>query len=145
MAKNRKRESSVASKQTALEITRFGLAGFVNMLVGFVIYAISVSVFSAPFWLANFAAIIGSLFSGYYLAQKFVFVSNGKGLRESAVRYVFVIGLQFALTTLIIGVLVSRGQGEVIAYIMALPAAIALSFSLQKLWVFKASHRELKI
>lgn len=135
----------MASKQTVLVIIRFGLAGLVNMSAGFAIYAISVSFLAAPFWVANFAAIIGGLVCGYYLAQKFVFMSNGKGFRESAVRYICVIGIQFVLTTLIIGVLLSRGQGEVVAYLMALPAAIALSFTLQKFWVFKPSHPELKI
>jgi len=114
------------------------------MVVGFVIYVISVSFLSTPFWAANFAAIIGGLICGYYLAQKFVFISNGKGFKESAPRYLCVIALQFSLTTVLIGFFLSRRQGEVIAYIMALPAAVALSFTLQKLWVFKTDHQELK-
>lgn len=123
---------------------RYGLAGLVNTAIGLVIYVLCVSLLNVPFWAANFAAIIGGLICGFYLAQKFVFISNGQGFRRSSLRYTCIIALQFAMTTGLIGFLLSKGQSEVMAYVIVLPVAIALSFTLQKLWVFKPSYNEAK-
>ncbi len=126
--------------QSTLEIIRYGLAGLANMAVGFVIYTFCISILSAPFWLANLAAIICGLICGFILAQKFVFTTPGQGkFGQRAIRYFIVIMLQFILTTVVIGVLIAKGHGEIIAYLIVLPFAIGLSFGLQKFWVFKVS------
>ena len=138
-------EHSVISKLTSLEVMRYGLAGIINTAVGLLIYVICVKLFSAPFWIANIFAIIGGLICGYFLSQKFVFTSSTSSLTRAAPRYVFVIALQFAVTTALIGGLISIGQGEISAYLITLPIAIILSFGLQKLWVFKSVNSGLKI
>lgn len=133
------------SKLTSLEIIRYGLAGLINTVVGLLIYVICVKLLSIPFWVANILAIIGGLTCGYFLSQKFVFTSSAVDLKQAAPRYVFVIALQFMITTAIIGGLISVGQGEISAYLITLPIAIILSFGLQKFWVFKSVNSGMKI
>jgi len=132
------------SNLTSLEIMRYGLAGIINTVLGLLLYVICVKLFSAPFWFANIVAICGGIICGYFLAQKFVFTSNNSTLNKAAPRYVFVIALQFAVTTVMIGGLISKGQDEISAYLITLPIAIIMSFGLQKLWVFKSINSGLK-
>lgn len=132
------------SKHTTLEIIRYGLAGLSNTIISLLIYMACVKLFSAPFWAANIAAILGGLICGYFLSQKFVFTSSGPKLKKTAPRYAAVITLQFIVTTAMIGALISSGYNEIPAYLLTLPIAITLSFCLQKLWVFKSVNSGLK-
>ena len=134
----------MTSKLTSLEIIRYGLAGVCNTVVGLLLYVTGVKLLSAPFWAANMAAITGGLICGYFLSKMFVFNARTLDVKQAAPRYVLVIALQFAVTTATIGWLISIGQGEISAYLISLPAAILLSFGLQKLWVFRTINSGLK-
>ncbi|PCI53252.1 MAG: hypothetical protein COB36_12470 [Alphaproteobacteria bacterium] len=116
---------------------RYGLAGIINVCVGIFIYAFAIFLTPAPFWLANFFAMIGGIISGFYLANAFVFTKSSLHTRTRAWRYILTIFAQFGLSTTLIALLVQQGVSEIISYILVLPIIILLSFSLQKTWVFK--------
>jgi len=136
-------KEAVASSSEAtsrnLQFIRYGLAGLVNTIAGFIAYSSMVVFFNAPFWVANIVALCAGLIVGFVLARLFVFKQTRTSVQKSAWKYVTTICGQFALSTAVIGLLVGRGFGPIIAYVIALPAIILLSFALQRNWVFNAS------
>ncbi|HFB54798.1 MAG TPA: GtrA family protein [Hellea balneolensis] len=118
------------------------MAGLVNTAVGFSIYSSCILLLSAPYWIANFAAILGGVISGYMLARKFVFRSaTPQSHARSTPRYLLTIALQYGFSTLVISLCLRYGAGEILGYIIALPLAMVLSYAIQKYWVFPAAER----
>lgn len=125
--------------QTALaQMLRFGVAGGINTLASFLAYAAAIKLAGAPFWLANFAALIAGICCGFILSSTFVFSSSSNTALYTAPRYVATIMLQFAASTTLLWILIKNGVSELAAYVFMLPFIIILSFTLQKYWVFSA-------
>lgn len=124
------------------ELFRYGIAGIINTIVGFIVYAATIKWFGAPFWLANLFAICAGIICGYTLARLFVFDNHTAGIRSNGWKYVVTILLQYGVSTFLIGLLIRTGFNEIISYILTLPIAIALSFGLQKFWVFGSPTKE---
>jgi putative flippase GtrA len=124
------------------EIVRYGLAGLVNTAVGFSLYSACILLLHAPFWGANFVAIIGGVICGYILARTFVFRSAiPQSHARSTPRYLLTIALQYGFSTLVISICLRYGVGEILGYVIALPLAMVLSYAIQKYWVFPSAER----
>ena len=139
MAKNMKNALSGKvsnSNRIKGEVIRYGIAGAINTFVGFAIYSAAIKFFSAPYWLANFLAIVAGTICGFTLARFFVFKSLALNISKNAWKYVATILLQYLISTVLIGIIIHFGFNEIVSYLWALPMVIALSFVLQKYWVF---------
>ena len=118
------------------ELVRYAIAGVINTIVGFIVYSGSIKLLSTPFWLANLFAIFAGIICGYTLARLFVFENQKNGIHSNAWKYVVTIFFQYIVSTALIWILIQFGFNEIASYILTLPIAIALSFTLQKYWVF---------
>ncbi len=129
---------AAASNATAHnpQIIRYIVAGLTNTIAGFIAYTVAIVLFGAPFWAANMAALCVGLIVGFMLARNFVFEGNKAPFQASIGKYVVTICGQFLLSTALIGLLIQWKVGPIIAYIIVLPVIIALSFALQRNWVF---------
>ena len=147
MAKNIENAHTTARERSNLltgELFRYGIAGLINTLVGFIVYSAAIKILNSPFWLANLFAIFAGIACGYTLARIFVFENLTPGKHTNAWKYVVTLLLQYAISTLLIGLLIHRGFSEIMSYILILPAAIAVSFILQKFWVFGSESKGIR-
>lgn len=128
-------------RKSALEILRYGVAGLANTAVAAATYSALITFTTMQYFIANLVAVLVSVATGYGLSRHFVFQRVNSTATGSKWRYVCVMGLQYVAGTAIIGFLVSLNVGEIPAYAVALPVMIALSFSLQRTWVFAAQKR----
>ena len=115
-------------------LVRYGVVGGINTLVSFAGYSVLVLAAATPYWAANAAGTGLSVLVGYGLSSRFVFRAAPRA--RDAGRYAATIGAQLAFSTLLIGVLLRVGVGEVAAWVLVLPPAVGLSFALQRCWVF---------
>lgn len=131
-------------RKSALEILKYGVAGLANTAVAAATYSALITFTNTPYFIANLVAVILSVVTGYFLSRYFVFRHVNSPVAGSKWRYLCVMGLQYVCGTAIIGCLVSLHVGEISAYVVALPVMIALSFSLQRAWVFAAQKNREK-
>jgi putative flippase GtrA len=117
-------------------MARYGIAGLINTLVGFLVYSAAILFTPAEYWLANLFAAIAGVICGFILARIFVFKGSNTSIFRSGPRYLITIAIQYVVSTIIIGILVHFGVAEIVAYLIALPIIIGLSYILQKNWVF---------
>ena len=120
------------------ELRRYILAGLINTLIGFLVYACCVKFILLPFWAANFCAMIAGIISGFILARYYVFNVSRKNILQTFPKYILTIGLQFVVSTTLIAIFIQYGLNDILSYIASLPIIILLSFVLQKVWVFQS-------
>lgn len=120
------------------EFRRYIVAGLINTLTGFLVYAFCVEFTIFPFWVANFCAMIAGIICGFILARGYVFTASRKSPLKTLPKYILTIGLQFVVSTTLIAIFIQLGFSEIPSYIFSLPIVILLSFVMQKAWVFKS-------
>ena len=133
------RLNSLVKRSANTSARRFILAGLANTLVSFLTYCLCILAFAAPYWLANFAAMIAGICCGFVLSKMFVFTAGSGQNFAQGWRYVCTILVQYICSTTLIGLGVYVGISEILGYVLVLPAVIFLSYKMQKLWVFKAA------
>jgi len=119
-------------------IVRYAIVGLANTIVAFLTYAGLVTFAQMPYWVANSVGIGVSVLCGYFLSRTFVFKNTARSIRSSGWRYFTTFIIQYVVGTAMIGALIALSLSEVTAYIFALPLMIAVSFVLQRYWVFAA-------
>jgi len=120
------------------EFRRYIVAGLINTLIGFLVYAFCVEFISLPFWIANFCAMIAGIICGFILARGYVFNVSGNSPFRTLPKYILTIGLQFVVSTTLIAIFLQLGLSDILSYIASLPIIILLSFAMQKVWVFQS-------
>jgi len=118
-------------------LLKYLLAGTFNTAVAFVTYWCLVRFFLTPPWLANIAGISLSFLSGFLLSKWIVFTSSRKTSSILIAKYAAVLLIQYVIGTAIIYIMIRFGLSKVEAYLVALPTMVAISFGLQRYWVFK--------
>lgn len=119
------------------EFQRYVIAGLINTFISFLVYAVCVELTPLPFWAANFCAMIAGIICGFFLARHYVFAVSDNPPFKTLPKYVLTIGLQFIVSTALIAAFRKLGLSDILSYIACLPFIIALSFGLQKTWVFQ--------
>jgi len=127
-----------SANESVLEFRRYIVAGLINTLVGFLVYAFCVELTPLPFWAANFCAMIAGIICGFFLARHYVFTAPRNKTLETLPKYILTIGLQFVVSTSLIAGFRELGLTDILSYIASLPLVILLSFGLQKIWVFQS-------
>tara|TARA_R110000803_G_scaffold30952_1_gene69422 strand:- start:2095 stop:2472 length:378 start_codon:yes stop_codon:yes gene_type:complete len=117
-------------------LIRYVLAGLFNTFVAFVVYYVSVRWLLAPAWLGNLAGIIASIFSGFLLSKHFVFSHAARTSYQIVFKYLLTYAAQYVVGTGVIYAIMQFGLTAVEAYIVAMPCMVAVSFFLQRYWVF---------
>lgn len=117
-------------------LIRYVLAGLFNTFVAFVVYYASVRWLLAPAWLGNLAGIVASILSGFLLSKHFVFNHAARTSYQIVLKYVVTYGAQYVVGTSVIYVFMQFGLSAIEAYIVAVPCMVAVSFLLQRYWVF---------
>ena len=116
---------------------RYVIAGTINTLVAFATYSSLVSFTPLPFWAANFAGVVLSMSSGLVLGKYFVFPASGTMITKVWWKYFAGYGLQYGLSTSLIGAFIYLGAGEIVAWMMHLPPMVAFGYVIQKFWIFR--------
>ncbi|WP_340691619.1 GtrA family protein [Hyphomonas sp.] len=117
-------------------LIRYVLAGLFNTFVAFVVYYASVRWLLTPAWLGNLTGIVASILSGFLLSKYFVFNHAARTSYQIVLKYVVTYGVQYVVGTSVIYVFMQFGLSAIEAYIVAVPCMVAVSFLLQRYWVF---------
>ena len=129
--------SALADNPNSREILRYGVAGLTNTMVGLITYSAFILLTPIPFWGANFCAMIAGIVCGFILSRYFVFAATTASHKTAAPKYIATIGLQYFVSTTLIGLFIQAGLSDITSYVACLPIVIVLSFVLQKIWVFQ--------
>ncbi|MBU1289345.1 MAG: GtrA family protein [Alphaproteobacteria bacterium] len=119
-------------------LIRYVLAGLFNTCVAFVVYYASVRWLMAPAWLGNLAGMVMSILSGFLLSKYFVFNHGARTSYQIVLKYLLTYGAQYVVGTSVIYVFMRLGLSAIEAYIVAVPCMVAVSFFLQRYWVFSS-------
>ena len=117
-------------------LIRYILAGLLNTFIAFAVYYASVRWLQAPAWLGNLAGIIASIFSGFLFSKHFVFNHAARTSYKVVLKYVVTYAAQYVVGTTVIYIFLRFGLSAIEAYIVAVPCMVAVSFILQRYWVF---------
>ncbi|KJS34631.1 MAG: hypothetical protein VR74_19455 [Hyphomonas sp. BRH_c22] len=117
-------------------LIRYVLAGLFNTFVAFVVYYVSVRWLLAPAWLGNLAGIGASILSGFVLSKHFVFNHGHRTSYAIVMKYVTTYAAQYLVGTSVIYLFMLFGLTAVESYFAAVPCMVAVSFLLQRYWVF---------
>ncbi len=115
------------------QLFRFIIVGIVNTFVGYALYAIFIFVGLNYFWSVLFATILGVMFN-FKSISKFVFEANDNSL---IFRFVSVYVVVFIVNVSLIKVLKILSLNDYYAGIIALFPTAAISFVLNKYFVYK--------
>ena len=118
-------------------ILRYILAGSVNTVAAFVIYAILVQLTPTPFWLANLFVVCLAIISGLLFGKYLVFRESKSKITKVWWKYLAAYGAQYLLSTGLIAGFLMFGASEVVGYVLALPIVVPFGFLAQRFWVFK--------
>jgi len=129
------------SKNTIIQFIKFGIVGFSNTVIGYIIYA-SLVYFNLHYILANVIAFIISVFNSFFWNNKYVFKNETTGKRNFfyslAKAYV-----SYAFSGIIIGNILLFFLIDVLhiskylAPFFGLVISVPLNFILNKKWTFK--------
>jgi len=121
-------------------ISRFGLAGAANTLLGFLVIAALDLGFGVEPRIANAAGYLAGLAASFVLNRGFVFASKGR-LRSTGPRFLAAAAVCFALNqavlSLAMGLLGDDGGARLAAQLLGMSTYAAAMFALLRLWVFR--------
>ena len=109
------------------------IVGLANTALSYALYAFFLSL-GAEYRLANLAALVISIFTGFKLQGTYVF---GNGSNRLIFRYIALWAMLYWSNITLIGLLKERGFNSYLAGAIALVPIVALSFVLQKYVVFR--------
>lgn len=119
------------------QLIRFLLTGAVNTAVGYAIYAFGIIVLNfSYFWSVVLSYVIGVSFS-YVMFSTFVFTAGERGwrsYRRFVPTYVF---LFFVNEAMLYALVDHAGLNKLLAQAVVVPVCAALSFVINRLFVFR--------
>ena len=134
---SKRTETALRGPETRVrrQLLRYALVGAFNTALTFATYSGLVAL-GVPYFVANLAGMTLSVSVGYLLSRGLVFDQAKQAWTESAWKYVATFASQYLVGTAAIGFLIAVGMGKIVSWLVAAPAMVAVSFVLQKWWVF---------
>jgi putative flippase GtrA len=129
----------VRQTQNWLQLIRFATVGASGYVVNLGVFAGCVHLLSIDYRISAVIAFVVSVINNFWLNRHWTFAARHEHPILQAVRFFAVSLVAFALTYVVLIVLVdSAGVSKVLAQAMAIVAGTPLSFIGQKLWSFRA-------
>lgn len=131
---------STQSRTVLIQIYRFILTGMVNTLFGYFAYVVAIQWFKFDYTAALiFSYVLGVTFS-YLMFRRFVFEDKGTK-KQSYARFVATYLILFILNWCALHYLVDqRLWDKLIAQTLIVPCCAALSFIVNRFFVFRRKH-----
>lgn len=124
---------SLSTKFKAMQGVRFVLIGLLNTAFSYLIYA-AFLFFGLGYQLANFLALVVGILFSFRMQGYFVFDNPDTRLLG---RFVLSWGVIYLCTITVIGQIIALGFDPYSAGALSLPFSVALSYLLQKYFVFR--------
>lgn len=122
------------------QIWLFLVTGGVNTVVGYLIYAFGVVALNLSyFWAVVLSYVVGVSFS-FATFRAFVFTAGERSFRSYPrfiLTYVFLLGVNILALHVLVDL---AGVGKLLAQALAIPVCAALSFLINRFFVFKARN-----
>ncbi len=120
------------------QMLRFLMTGGVNTLFGYFVYVCGIVLFNLHyFWAVMWSYIIGTTFS-FVTFRAFVFTGGGRGLLQSYLRFIPTYIALFVINEILLFAFVDvMNWNKLIAQAGVIPVCAALSFVINKIFVFK--------
>jgi putative flippase GtrA len=131
----------IVNKDTITQFIKFGIVGFSNTVIAYIIYAVLVYL-GLHYFFANLAAFIISVLNSFFWNNKYVF-KNNEGSKRSIFKSLIKTYISYAFSGIIIGNLLLFFFIDVlhiskyIAPLLGLFISVPLNFVLNKRWAFK--------
>ncbi len=121
-----------------LQLIRFVTVGASGYVVNLAVFAACVHVLGIDYRVAAVIAFVVSVMNNFWLNRHWTFGARHERPIFQAVRFFTVSLIAFALTYVVLVLLVNAGLSKVVAQAIAIAAGTPLSFLGQKLWSFRA-------
>ncbi len=119
------------------ELIKFGVVGFLNVLVDWGIYLLTTRVFGLALFLAKAISSLVALTSSYILNRRWTFRSSEKRIAAEAARFLIVNGIGIIWNNLIFALFVRIGLFDVYALILTTVIVFFWNFILTRFWAFR--------
>jgi putative flippase GtrA len=124
----------------ASQLVKFSLVGASGYVVNLIVYTTAVESVGAHYELGALAAFVVAVSNNYFLNRHWTFTATGRSLREEATRFFIVSVFAFLLNAGLLALFVDGGLAEIPAQVFALVVVAPVSFTLNRIWTFSASH-----
>jgi putative flippase GtrA len=122
-----------------LQLVRFGVVGGIGFVVNLAVYALFVHPLGVDYHVAAVAAWVVAVLNNFVLNRHWTFDASGGQAHAQAVRFIIVSLLAFAVSLLLLTLLVEvAGLAKVPAQALAVAGAMPFNFIGNKLWSFRA-------
>jgi putative flippase GtrA len=132
-------------RATLWQFIKFGIVGFSNTLISYVIYSILVY-FGVDYLIGNIVGFIVSVLNSFYWNNKYVFKNNAEN-KISVLKVLIKVFVSYGFTGLILNSILLViwvdiiGISEYLAPVLNLIITIPINFLLNKLWAFKGESK----
>lgn len=124
---------------------KFAIVGSSNTVVSLVVYACLLWL-EVPYVAATVLAVTVGTVNGYFLNRFWTFRDSGARGIATASRYVATQTAGLALNVAVLAALVEiAGVDELAAQAVAVPAALLVTYGVNRRWTFVARHREAEL
>ena len=128
-------------KNLFTQFIKFGIVGFSNTIIGYLVYAICISL-GMHYLLANLTGFLVSVMNAFYWSNRFVFKKahdEERGLLSSFVKTVMSYAITgILLNSILLWLLIDKiGISEYMSPILILIVTVPTNFIMNKYWSFK--------
>jgi putative flippase GtrA len=126
----------VATRMLRSQLVRFALVGASGFVVNLVVYAAALRLLGIHYELAALAAFLAAVANNYILNRRWTFLPSGRAPSREAARFFGVSLVGFAVNAALLALFVEGGTAHLPAQLIAIIAAAAANFVLNRAWTF---------